>query len=911
MGRSHDETLLSQESVSSYDSFLTDRMNPVVISGGAIAENRKLSSESSGVDGREGLTPSSRPSTESRTSSDSQPMSQIEDGDILWPSAMPRGRQNKLGQVQPSDRTASNDPTMRSTLALRRSLHRLKSSPDSPLHLPQPIQIGNGAAASPPMHSLDTSIMSDESLVELQKEISTTSAISLPAPNRLKKRARSPRKWNLFGRLQRDDENQKKNNTVSAKVTPVEKRPVPFYALMDSPERDEADTMDVQVALRHAEVYSIPSAGAAAHNDDILPPPMVPVPQSISDPVAETRIQLSHPVTILSSGRPSRLAQVGRIPQVVSNRVARPSPKSFSRPFRSSLQLSIQTSDFYDPQSIAKGKISPKSSTPVPDLSMECSTVESGTIASSSIRASASRMVPELHRNDGEFIAFSPRKSSEGTIGTSSSSSAYAPFGPSTAVVPKPTDPPVEDEIWDEYDDLLGDDLMKPPLSATSSKGIPFHLETYHDKLNKPPQHLESPTIALSSKRPSRHSLADTRSSFCSADMSERIRTAFQLRPTSVPVVTKTETVRQSSSNGTTSMPNQNRQSTASSTYTRFSDCSSASSNYESPLAQVNLRVGSMTVSKWLTFGHVLFSDLRHEFATKKNDGHDDAAAAAQRLSILVVDGLGNDDWSFYAAETYSSANFFNLSPRAPIVPVDSNKPASSFPLSPPNHHQVQYISHLDEFPFAAQSFDSVVYRFPTAAPESHYKNIMSEARRVLKPGGHIELAILDVDLNNMGNCGRRTIRQLKEKLHDAEPKTHIASAADLIVRLLNNNGFTGVKAARVGVPVASSIARSGSNSSHRKSSSDKAAKKAAKEPPPSLSDMMRDTSPTADASITKMVARVGRWWYTRCYEKLGGTSSPKSIWDDKALLQECEQLGTSLKLTVCYARAPNRIASC
>ena len=155
-----------------------------------------------------------------------------------------------------------------------------------------------------------------------------------------------------------------------------------------------------------------------------------------------------------------------------------------------------------------------------------------------------------------------------------------------------------------------------------------------------------------------------------------------------------------------------------------------------------------------------------------------------------------------------------------------------------------------------------------------------------------------------MGNRGRRAVRQLKERLHEFEPKTNLASTSDRIVRLLGNTGFSAIKAANVGVPVASSIPRASSGQGSDKRSSDKSSKKGKE--PPSLSEMMRDTSPNADAGITKMVARVGRWWYTRCYEY----SSKSSIWDDKALLCECEELGTSLKLTVCCARAPDGIIS-
>jgi hypothetical protein len=152
-----------------------------------------------------------------------------------------------------------------------------------------------------------------------------------------------------------------------------------------------------------------------------------------------------------------------------------------------------------------------------------------------------------------------------------------------------------------------------------------------------------------------------------------------------------------------------------------------------------------------------------------------------------------------------------------------------------------------------------------------------------------------------MGNRGRRTVRQLKERIREEHPDINLSSTADLIVRLLGKYGFSGIKAARVGVPVASPIADNG----QRKKKTDQ----------PSLSDMMSDNSPVADENITKMVARVGRWWYTRCYENAaapGGamTDKEKSIWSDKSFLSECEELGTSLKLMVCCARAPERIAS-
>ena len=501
---------------------------------------------------------------------------------------------------------------------------------------------------------------------------------------------------------------------------------------------------------------------------------------------------------------------------------------------------------------------------------------------------------PDAGRGDAEFLSFSPRKNSDVTLYTTSSSSGGNPFIGATAVIPRPDDPPAEDEVWDEYDDFLGGDGMKEPPSATSSKGTPFHLESYEAKAHRS-KDTESPVVVTNGRDVSTYSTAPTRSSAYSADMTERIRAAFQ--PKASPTAAERPTAKPAVQAQSLEEPPSKRSST-SSCRTRFSDCSSCSSNDGSPAAQVNLRVGSMTVSKWLTFGHVLFSDIRHDLSRPKR-----RQPNLKHHSVLVIDGLGNDDWSFYAAETYPSATVFNLSPRAPLPPALKNSP-SGLPLSPPNHHQVQYTSHMEEFPFPPHTFDAVVYRFPAAAPESHYRNILSEAKRVLRPGGYVELSILDADLNNMGNLGRRAIRRLKEKIHEQSPETSFASIADLAVRMLGTSGFDNIRAARVGVPVASSLTRSGSIGSRKSRNSDK------KKDSPSLAEMMRDNSAVADENITRIVTRVGRWWYSRCYESASSSSAAnESIWQDKQVLAECENMGTSLKFMVCCARTPDQFA--
>lgn len=858
----------STETVASDDSFFADRMNPVVISGGGVVEDRNKSFELSPADS--GTSQAfSRPSIESQSV---HGHGRFQESTKLQPSLLPY-RENRF--YSSSD---SEDGIKRPTLALRRSVQRLQTTPNSPLRLPQPIST-SGLSGSP-MTSIDTSILSDDSHLQLHRDLSQDSTASQQAPRKLKKKQRSPRKWNFFGRAKNTPEPEKASSaTVAATVTTVvvDKRPVAFYAIMDPSEHGDAEDPKVHDVLYDANVF--PHRPAASSFEIQRPSPVLDstMVASTSTPALSEQ-GIPRPVR-----RPSRLQQVGRIPKVATRYHNPTSPRSFSRPFRASLQQPPSAMEPDDLGLVAK---------PPPLFSMRPSELfsQESTLGSTTTQTTS----PESQHNSGiigdtthnEFLSFSPRKFSVGTACTSSSSSGFCYAA--TAVIPRPDDPPAEDEIWDEYNDLLGDDSERLRRSATSSKGIPFHLEAYQERLGEKIQ-LESPVVA--ERKVSM--LSDlSRSSYCSADMTERLKAAFQPHRSSLRAGDEGLWLRRKSAE-----PAGSKRHSSASAKTRFSGSSSSSFDYSSPLAQVNLRVGSMTVSKWLTFGHVLFSDMRHELIADRLD-----ATAASRHSILVIDGLGNDDWSFYVAETYPKANFYNLSPRAPLA-ENTKKGESSALLSPPNHHQVQYIDHLAKFPFAPQSFDSVVYRFPVAAPESHYRNIIAESRRVLKPGGHLELAILDLDLNNMGNRGRRTMRVLKEMIHEQSPATSLASAADILVKLLGQGGFSGIRAAKVGVPVASSIIQprsSGGSSSKKPPPSAQA--------PPSLSDMMKENGPAADANITKMVTRVGRWWYTRCYENAAGTQDGrKSIWDDKALLNECQELGTSLKLTVCCARAPDR----
>ncbi|KAI1824744.1 hypothetical protein F4861DRAFT_233165 [Xylaria intraflava] len=881
--------------VVSTDQFLLERMNPVIIAGGTVVENQNTNFDANNTESASGIARYQH----SRKTSAVSPTTKEDSRQTLWPSPPLR---EPTSSRRPSNNSSLEGTMVKPTVASRRSSRGLLSQDNLSFGIPEPID-----TRAPSVASTATTIYTDTSSPGIEPDQERVpSQAEVPAKKLIK---RAPRKWNLFGRSQASS-SKKQAKSVSAMVEPTQKKPPAFYTMIDSPDQDLVDDKkDADTIRRGADISPIaevqinfdrrPSTSSSttqvihAHTGkEVASSPSKPgnTVSHISQPdMKQDQSSVEQNATEASGNRGKRLPQIGRIPKIATGRLEQTSPRSFSRPFnRTSVQLvpPQPTQPNHDsiaerltlPELVAPRTIyaeSPGSRTGPPHLA---------------VGQTSHGFLSTFEQPGPEFLAFPSRKGSACTESSESKGSDVLGYAAHVAQVPEPSAPLGEDEIWDEFNDFLGESL----LSSSLSWGMPFQLDTQNSKLAKKPakpaKPLESPTISAELIHDVRLSIVtDIASSRQSADVTARIGTALEFdndlptTPFSLSEFAsddddhygnKTESKRELKA------PPLDELSVNEGNKIDFgSKRSSGSSGLskETPLSQVNLRVGSMTVSKWLTFGHVLFSPIREDLINDKDP--------LNRQSILVIDGLGNDDWSFYVAETYPSADFYNLSPRAP-VPKEQLTP--TFPRSPPNHHQIEFPSHADKFPFSPHSFNALVFRFPAAAPEAHYRNIISEARRVLKPGGFIELSVLDVDLNNVGNRTRRAIRQLKEQISVQNPDFYLSSTSDIMLRLLGTAGFVDIKTCRVGVPVASPV----TNNSPKNKKKDER----------SLAEMMNDGTEVGDENITKMVSKIGRWWYNRIYETTGMSSS---VWHDRPLLSECEEWGTSLKLMVCHARIP------
>lgn len=923
------------------DDFLLERLAPVIISGGgAFTETRDGGADSY----RKTSDDESAESLSSEGFAMRRPFAYAQvdapkstPGPISKASKMVRRGSRVLadGELFPpvvaTQNTHIADQPRRPTLAARRSLHRSQLFKEAdPIKIPAPINT-QVVAPSPGVNSYDTmpsSALRTDSTQVLTDDIFEGREGNWLKPRKPEKRARSPRKWNFFQRTHATPKAMERkplggNEGISEVPVTISRipasRPVAHYAMLDSNDQEGSSSSvnllsDVENPLRSQYLSTSPTKRefeTDVHKENHKYSMLLPSPPTFSpEPVAA---QSSHPpITIvpqpdpmLSSAIPldappkpkgSRLQQVGRIPRVISkrDRPHHPPPQSFSRPFVRppapiSEASSLATQPF-DLEAIPRPILGLNTEL-LPSRAWEND--DSAKAASAPVGVRASLTPPSRE----EFFTFPPRKGSE--VSASSSSGIFN-FAATTAVVPQPGVTAGEDEVWNEYDELL--DIVESP--APLVKGSSIHNENRSKKVRLAPAALrirkESSVTGLTAG-PSVTRSESFETVALTAALSNSPRNPNLLSPLHSAELVSTPL---SFSDFFAGYGDRNRASAASkrqsrstgSRYSQRSVISEPSSRYSrdggnkrnteimaektepAPGAESNLRFSALMTSRWLSFGRVLFSPAHMEIQSNRHD------------RVLVLDGLGNDDWSFYCALTYPHATVYNLSP---FPDTSDRKQDPGAYDSPSNHRQIYHTSIAHPFPFPKGFFTAAVFRFPVATSETACYNAISECKRVLRPGGYLEMSILDLDMVNMGNRARRAVRMLKVRMQVADPEVSLKPASDNIQKMLGRRGFENLNRCMVNVPIAGHISDSRAGSFEENMS---------------LGDMLKDSSQQGDEGISKMVAKVGRWWYTRCYEMgvLPHDDMERSIWADRALLRECEKRETGLKLLICFAQKPS-----
>lgn len=973
------------------DDFILERLAPVVISGGGGFSGTRDGSGDSyrrpSEDGLVGITSNEVPQVGPSASSQVH-LKNMASALVSTDPELDRRGSTVFAERRAHSPVRQNldlaDQPRRPTLAARRSLHRSQLFKEvEPLKIPAPINT-QFVSPSPVLDSYDTihssALMSDTTQV-LTDDIREGKEGNWLRSRKTEKRARSPRKWNFFQRTHVTSKTSEKKPLGKDSVSEVPvtisripaSRPVAHYAMLDNSDQGgSSSTVDLVPDVERRPQSPLPDMFSMNRQFDMDPPkndhklsmllPSPPklayefnIPQGPPSPLRlpgpapshefpfqlENHAELS-PTTILPQSEPlsldtvpaeetprpahPRLRQVGRIPRVISKREreraqAPAQHSNFSRPF---MRPVAPRTEAY-PATARPADLQP-ALRPVLGVQTEIlqshpwlTEDDSAKATSAPVNASTGFSPP----SGVEFLTFPPRKGSEVS---GSSSSGILNFAATTAVVPQPGIV-AEDEVWNEYDELL-DIIESPPPLVNAKRNrtapTPLHLrkESHITGFDAPPTTATSsppgtmapmgdlPLPPLRSRLltpPTRESaeMVSTPLSFSDffAGYGDRNRASAASKRQSISSGSRYST--QSRTSGVGSQRRSIRvsasvsgspQRTTNSQHSRNSGSEKkrntaimAERTTPNSGAETNLRFSALMTSRWLSFGRVLFSPAHMEIQSNLHN------------RVLVLDGLGNDDWSFYCALTYPNATVYNLSPSSSTNNNNSNI------QSPSNHRQIYHTSLSHRFPFPKSFFTAAVFRFPTASSESASYNVISECKRVLRPGGYLEMSILDLDMVNMGNRARRAVRQLKVRMQTADPNISLKPASDNIQKMLGRRGYENLNRCMVNVPIAGrhiSTSRSGSFSTESTSDQDDSKDV-------SLGDMLKE-SPTSqgDEGISKMVAKVGRWWYTRCYEaavlvKDNDNEQEESIWDDKQLLKECEKRETGLKLLICFAQKP------
>ncbi|KAL8992000.1 MAG: hypothetical protein Q9169_007460 [Polycauliona sp. 2 TL-2023] len=942
------------------DDFLRDRLSPVIISGGRVSSDQR----DSGADLYRTTSGASSASMVSRDdSSFGNPQLPLQNrfaGSTMIVNSTTSSRRasKSLPRSQGASDSATNsgaeDSTAarRPTLATRRSMHRSQLFKESdPVKVPAPINT-RAVAPSPSINSRDTfhsSALKTGSSMQSGDDISEGREGNWLRSKKAEKPTKSPSKWNFFHRAnatqkkpssRRPSQDRERPQEVPVAITPrPQARSVAYYAMIDNNGQDVDDPEGLVPNLKDVERLQPSLSGreptvdyhnSAAyqrreHKQSILlpsPPTMAgeftniqgppspkvlfrqPVP--VSQPLVEDRQPIRKPSE-------SRLQQVGRIPRVVSKRDRQhvPPAQSFSRPFARGPAMHEQQ------PSVDTNNRRYQESEDRPILGIQTERIPSdpwGDPASAKPASAPPRPQAQPHNNDREEFMIMPQRINSEMSG--SSSSGVMSFVLAPAASKQPGHPPHEDEVWNEYDDFL--DTVESPAPQPAD---PFENT---GKRHSPPKHRMAPAplqIRKGSSASSTHSnsgleLPPITVAPTSALPSPPSKMALlSPNPASSPMSFSDFISGYGDRNRSSAISNFRQSSVSGSHYSQASMHSVASSSAEqqqqkrhtqimaektrnSSASQSNLRFSALMTSKWLSFGRVLFSPAHNDILTSTKQTPN---------RVLVLDGLGNDDWSFYCALTYPDATVYNLNSFKRMGLARSRRNNNSGEIgvtSPPNHRQIFHAGSHAPFPFPKSYFSTAVFRFPVATTEASYQNAISECKRCLRPGGYIEISLLDLDMVNMGNRARRAVRGLKTRMQAERRDVDLKPLSDSVQKMLGRRGFENLRRGMVTVPVAGGLSSStsSSSSSSRGSSMDEGK---------SFSDMLNDDSQRGDEGITKMVSRVGRWWYERCYEsglagKDGEGDRPKeSIWNDKALLKECEARETGLKLLICYAQKP------
>ena len=129
--------------------------------------------------------------------------------------------------------------------------------------------------------------------------------------------------------------------------------------------------------------------------------------------------------------------------------------------------------------------------------------------------------------------------------------------------------------------------------------------------------------------------------------------------------------------------------------------------------------------------------------------------------------------------------------------------------------------------------------------------------------------------------------------MRNVQPSVSLKPASDDIQVLLGHNGFENLRRWLVGLPCEGAKTQSASGGRDELSVE--------------LEELLDDSSRQGDEMILSMVAQVARLWHSSSYQTVDTSSDiPRvTIWDDSRVVEECDRMGTKIRLFLGHAQKP------
>lgn len=648
---------------------------------------------------------------------------------------------------------------------------------------------------------------------------------------------------------------------------------------------DEAVLTDAETQSEAEEVIRYASSVVAPVNTTVIMPvesaevglTLAPELQQQHSNRSHHKVALPVPPRLrsgLAGSQKNNDERQSRLPQVANHIRNTPNEKSFSRPF--------------DGSRSQPGGAPPESQLPSSTGHFESqmhrrrpSSSSNSFFAHDLPQAHSDHPIRDVHTRSPDdaasplpsFFAIPARKNSDFSV-SSSSGSIWFPIHAETAVPPRPGAHVSPDEVWQEYDDLI-EKVLTPSESQPSSNEMKTTKEP--DYFSEKPHYGEKKIDGLKSKTstpfPQLSEMAASNGTKLSpfTGIEKRLPDFRGLQHPALPTLQPPVRPLPETPGSVLHISSASQLIRRSSMKTKKQTGDKSIDNPN----KVDLRKAALDVSKWMSFDQVLVSPAHDELQIARDE------------KVLVVDGLGKE-WSLFCAKNYPNTQVFGLSP----APYEPGPNQSTSPL--PNYRHMRSSNLAVSFPFPQNTFHTVVFRFPAATSEFSLGRAISECKRVLRPGGFLEICVMDLDLDIMGPKTRRAVKGLKEKLQQGYPDVSLKPTSDYVQYLLGRYGLENLNRVMIGVPVAGVI-----SSSPDRSKDEGAVMKPAQLP--------KSSHARRNEIFRTLAPKVARWWYTQTYEQkiLATSKGSKSIWDDQGLLKECKDKQAAFRLLICHAQKP------